>query len=71
MNLYIVDILGSIDDKIENNEKIIDALLKKLQLEYTKRFSFKEDKTVSLSHFVSTTIGGEWGKETAEKSFNE
>ena len=67
----MVDILGSIDDKIENNEKIIDALLKKLQLEYTKRFSFKEDKTVSLSHFVSTTIGGDWGKETAEKSFNE
>ena len=68
---HIVDILGSIDDKIENNEKFIDALLKKLKLEYTNRFSYKEDKTVSLSHFVSTTIGGDWGKETAEKSFSE
>ena len=32
---HIIDIIGSLDDKIENNNKIIDKLWKKLQLVHT------------------------------------
>ena len=35
MQQHIVDIIGSLDDKIENNNKIIDKLWQKLQLVHT------------------------------------
>ncbi len=68
----MVDILGSIDEKIENNEKIIENLIKKLKLEFSKKFAYKENAAkVPLSYFILATIGGDWGKESVEKSFSE
>ena len=70
--MLVVDILGSIDEKIENNEKIIDDLLLKLRFEYSKRFAFRSDlPLVPLSDFIYSTIGGDWGMDTLEKNFTE
>ena len=68
----MVDILGSLDESIENNENIIDNLLLKLRLEYSQHFTNKNDiPVVPLSSFIDTTIGGDWGKESCEKNFTE
>lgn len=67
-----VDILGTFDAKIENNTKIIEHLIENLRLEFAIRFSNKKElEKVPLSYFVEETIGGDWGKEQAEKSNTE
>lgn len=69
---HIVDILGTFDAKIENNTKIIEHLIENLRLEFAIRFSNKKElEKVPLSYFVEETIGGDWGKEQAEKSNTE
>ena len=68
----MIDILGSIDAKIENSNAIIDNLLKNLQLQYALRFLNRDDlPRVPLLQFVENTLGGDWGKEQAEKNFSE
>ena len=68
----VIDILGSIDDKIENNTKIIDSLIENLRLEFAIRFSNRHDlERVPLAYFVEETIGGDWGKERPEKAYTE
>ena len=68
----MVDILGSIDDKIENNTKIIDSLIENLRLEFAIRFNNRHDlERVPLAYFVEETIGGDWGKERPEKAYTE
>ena len=69
---HIVDILGSIDEKIENNQEKIDLLLKNLQLQFIVRFTKQElTKSTALSYFITETIGGDWGKETAQGNCSE
>ena len=54
---YIVDILGSIDDKIENNEKIISLLEQKMLLEYDKFIMKHETEKVAMQDIFNITIG--------------
>lgn len=53
---YIVDILGSIDEKIENNEKIISNVLKLYRLKFRNLAMKYEQKTV-LSYIASVESG--------------
>ena len=70
--LHIVDILGSIDEKIENNQEKVDLLLKNLRLQFIVRFTKQElTKSTALSYFITETIGGDWGKETAQGNYSE
>ena len=69
---HIVDILGSIDEKIENNQEKVDLLLKNLRLQFIVRFTKQElTKSTALSYFITETIGGDWGKETAQGNYSE
>lgn len=69
---FVVDILGSIDEKIENNQEKIDLLLKNLRLQFIVRFTKQElTKSTALSYFIAETIGGDWGKETAQGNYSE
>jgi len=69
---YIVDILGSIDAKIENNQEKVDLLLKNLRLQFIVRFTKQElTKSTALSYFITETIGGDWGKGTAQGNYSE
>lgn len=68
--LYIVDILGTLDDKIENNEKITILLLKKIQFYYIEKFLKKSKTLVPFQYFIDSTIGGDWGKDEPSKSNN-
>lgn len=69
---HIVDILGSIDAKIENNQEKVDLLLKNLRLQFIVRFTKQElTKSTALSYFITETIGGDWGKETAQGNYSE
>ncbi len=54
---HIVDILGSIDDKIENNEKIISLLEHKMLLEYDNFVSKVEVEKVAMQDIFNITIG--------------
>ena len=54
--LHIVDILGSIDEKIENNEKIISNVLKLYRLKFRNLAMKYEQKTV-LSYIASVESG--------------
>ena len=67
--LHIVDILGSIDEKIENNERIMDLLIADLGLKYKSTFKNNSNQQVPLSYFIKDTIGGDWGKEQAGGNF--
>lgn len=68
----MVDILGSIDEKIENNNKIIDNLISYLKYSFSFRFPNNDDcLKVPLSYFVDKTIGGDWGKEYEEKNYSK
>lgn len=53
---HIVDILGSIDEKIENNEKIISNVLKLYKLKFRNLAMKYEQKTV-LSYIASVESG--------------
>ena len=53
----MVDILGSIDDKIENNEKIISLLEQKMLLEYDKFIMKHETEKVAMQDIFNITIG--------------
>ena len=66
---HIVDILGSIDAKIENNERIMDLLIADLGLKYKSTFKNNSNQQVPLSYFIKDTIGGDWGKEQAGGNF--
>ena len=66
---HIVDILGSIDEKIENNERIMDLLIADLGLKYKSTFKNNSNQQVPLSYFIKDTIGGDWGKEQAGGNF--
>ena len=55
--MYMVDILGSIDDKIENNEKIISLLEQKMLLEYDKFIMKHETEKVAMQDIFNITIG--------------
>lgn len=69
---HIVDILGTLDEKIENNQEKITLLLKNLRLQFIVRFTKQElTKSTALSYFVTETIGGDWGKETAQGNYSE
>lgn len=69
---HIVDILGSIDAKIENNQEKVDLLLKNLRLQFIVRFTKQElTKSTALSYFITETIGGDWGKGTAQGNYSE
>lgn len=69
---FVVDILGSIDAKIENNQEKVDLLLKNLRLQFIVRFTKQElTKSTALSYFITETIGGDWGKETAQGNYSE
>ena len=57
MNMSMVDILGSIDDKIENNEKIISLLEQKMLLEYDKFIMKYETEKVAMQDIFNITIG--------------
>lgn len=65
----MVDILGSIDAKIENNERIMDLLIADLGLKYKSTFKNNSNQQVPLSYFIKDTIGGDWGKEQAGGNF--
>ena len=54
--LYIVDILGTLDDKIENNEKITILLLKKIQFYYIEKFLKKSKTLVPFQYFIDSTV---------------
>ncbi len=54
---HIVDILGSIDDKIENNEKIISLLEQKMLLEYDEFIMKHEAEKVAMQDIFNITIG--------------
>ena len=53
----MVDILGSIDEKIENNEKIITLLENKMLLEYDDFVSKIEAEKVAMQDVFNITIG--------------
>ena len=54
--LYIVDILGSIDEKIENNEKIISNVLKLYRLKF-RNLAMKYEQKTALSYIASVESG--------------
>ena len=59
---HIVDIIGSIDDKIENNQKLIDRLEKKVELLfdnlYYNAINSNNYKMCKLKDYVKTIITG-------------
>ena len=55
--MLMVDILGSIDEKIENNEKIITLLENKMLLEYDDFSSKTEVEKVAMQDVFNITIG--------------
>ncbi len=57
-NNQLVNILGSIDDKIENNEKIIEKIDKLLALNFLINFEFKNTFSNKLSDIVSKSNTG-------------
>lgn len=69
---HIVDILGTLDEKIEKNAAIIEKLVLNLKLSFASHFSTNNIlEKVPLIHFVKKTIGGDWGKDQEEKNFTE
>ena len=56
---YIVDIIGSIDDKIENNQKLINKLDKILLLKFKKIYlkASKSNLTINLNSIVTLKTG--------------
>ena len=55
--LHIVDILGSIDEKIENNELLIQKIEEKVLLEYDRINSFEPLSEIVMSDCFDITIG--------------
>lgn len=53
---HIVDILGSIDEKIENNEKIISNVLKLYRLKF-RNLAMKYEQKTALSYIASVESG--------------
>ncbi len=67
----VVEILSSIDKKIELNNRINDNLLKIIENEYNKKFiNNKETSTLKMSELVDKIIGGDWGKEALIDNYN-
>lgn len=54
---HIVDILGSIDEKIENNELLIQKIEEKVLLEYDRINSFEPLSEIVMSDCFDITIG--------------
>ena len=56
---HIVDIIGSIDDKIENNQKLINKLDKILLLKFKKNYlkASKSNLTINLNSIVTLKTG--------------
>lgn len=68
----MVDILGTLDEKIEKNAAIIEKLVLNLKLSFASHFSTNNIlEKIPLIHFVKKTIGGDWGKDQEEKNFTE
>ncbi len=54
---YVIDILGSIDEKIENNERIIDKLERKILLEYDNLLLSASLKETTMQEYFDISIG--------------
>lgn len=71
-NLSIVNILGTIDDKIENltstNKTILELLKKEFVVMYSMLYS---NETTSIGNMLSTQISGDWGKDNPESNYSE
>ena len=64
--------LGSLDDKIETNKKIIDNLDQQLSLTFEKIFlSQKRQKEKSLGELVERSINGDWGKDFPQDNYTK
>lgn len=69
--LRIVKILNTINDKIDSCNKENDLLLNQLKNYYNMHFINNDNSLKQVSSYVSETIGGDWGKETAQGNFIE
>lgn len=71
----IAEILGNIDDKIEENEKINKNLEQQLQTIFKARFIdvplLSTWKNGTFSEIVDATLGGDWGKEAPTGNYTE
>ncbi|MBQ8749281.1 MAG: restriction endonuclease subunit S [Clostridia bacterium] len=67
---HIVNILGSLDEKIESLELITKKLQQKIKFDFIKEYNnLISEKTISIEEFISETIPGDWGKETLEGNY--
>lgn len=62
----IAEILGSVDDKIEANSRLIDSLLKLALVVFSSAKSRNETKV--LDTLFKDFVGGDWGKEENDGS---
>lgn len=63
---YIAGILGSVDDKIEANSRLIDSLLELALIVFSSAKSRNETKV--LDTLFKDFVGGDWGKEENDGS---
>lgn len=69
-NNHLINILGSIDEKIENLEAITEKLQKQIKLNFIKIYNnLPAENIASVSNFIQETIPGDWGKESIEGSY--
>ena len=69
-NNHLVNILGSIDEKIENLELITKKLQQKIKFNFIKEYhNLTSEKVISLEELVSETIPGDWGKDSLEGNY--
>lgn len=71
----VADILGNLDDKIENNEKINRNLQDQAQMIFKEWFIDNLENTSwstgAFSDLIVSTLGGDWGKEEETGNFTE
>ena len=67
---HIVNILGSIDNKIENLELITKKLQLEIKFNFIKEYNnLMSEKVIALEELVSETIPGDWGKDSLEGNY--
>lgn len=69
-NNHLVNILGSIDEKIENLELITKKLQQEIKFNFIKEYNnLMSENVIVLEELVSETIPGDWGKDSLDGNY--
>lgn len=69
-NNHLVNILGSIDEKIENLESITQKLQQNLKLNFVKQYNnLTSGNAIPLYDLIGSIISGDWGKDIIEGNY--